>query len=54
LALLPEISEQSLLYDLEMRYRQGQIYVRITNSLSIVRSMFFIILRHTLEIYLSP
>lgn len=27
MALLPEISEQSLLYDLEIRYRQGQIYV---------------------------
>lgn len=27
LALFPEISEQSVLYDLEMRYQQGQIYV---------------------------
>ncbi|CAF2092420.1 unnamed protein product [Rotaria magnacalcarata] len=33
LALLPEISEQSLLYDLEMRYRQGQIYTYIGDIL---------------------
>ncbi|CAF3727220.1 unnamed protein product [Adineta steineri] len=33
LALFPEISEQSVLYDLEMRYQQGQIYTYIGDIL---------------------
>ena len=41
MALFPEISEQSVLYDLEMRYQQGQIYVMIILHSNMVSRLHF-------------